>query len=235
MENYIHLSHRRHSTPILRFASNRGPTPQLAKPTLGPSNKHYFNNSKEQIVKKILAYILLSILSAPTIGMDYSMRIFDGERIEKIDDYTKELESNSDIALLLAVQNNNKQKVEQLVASGVNVNLEFIFDNPRMTTTPLACAAGLGFTELAELLLSTGASLNGCSGDVPAIKPAMQRNDKKMVALLIAYGAQTTYWHSKLELAYQRNITKTSWGNWIIKQLMELLPLPRTQIKSNTY
>lgn len=163
------------------------------------------------------------------------MHISDGERIEKIDDYTKELESNSDIAILLAIQNNNKQKVEQLVASGVNVNLEYTFNNPKMTTTPLACAAELGFIEMAELLLNAGASLNGCSGDVPAIKQAMQRNDKKMIALLIAYGAQTTYWHSKLEMAYQRGITKTSWSTWIIKQLMEALPLPRTQIKSNTY
>lgn len=153
------------------------------------------------------------------------MKISDGERTEKIADYTTEINSNNEIALLLAVQNNNKTKVQELIAAGTNVNLEYTFNNPKMTTTPLACAAKLGLADIATLLLEKGALLNGCSGKVPAIKHAAQNRHGKIMELLIKKGAETKDWHSPAQI---------TWVGSLLEKTLALIALPYGRIETQT-
>jgi len=174
-------------------------------------------------LKTAFSCLLLSILATPAICMDYSMQICNGKRTEHIADYTTRLSTDNRIALLLAVQNNNKAKVQELIAAGTNVNLEYTFNNPKQTTTPLAIAAGLGLTEVTELLLHANASLNGCSGNVPAIKFAAQNRHGKVMELLIKEGAKTNDWHSPAQI---------TWIGSLLEKTVAILALSYGRIES---
>jgi len=90
-------------------------------------------------------------------------------------------------ALLMAVQDKHDDMALMLIDAGADPNIPGGIDD-----TPLMFAAGRGACALAEKLIASGADLNavssiGCS----ALHWAVEKEDRRMVALLIRHGIDT--------------------------------------------
>ena len=90
-----------------------------------------------------------------------------------------------------AVTDNSIQQVQILIEKGVDVNQpKFDGSDPHVRGTPLHAAAYKGYEEIAELLISNGASLEAKNHkDQTALQVAAFWNNSNIVKLLLSRGA----------------------------------------------
>ena len=95
------------------------------------------------------------------------------------------------VSLHKAVADNSIQQVQILIENGVDVNeLKFDGSDPHGRGTPLHAAAYKGYEEIAELLISNGASLEAKNHkDQNALQVAAFWNNSNIVRLLLSRGA----------------------------------------------
>ena len=110
-------------------------------------------------------------------------------------------------SLLKAVKSNNVQDVEEILASGININ-----DMSKNSQTALHLAAGLGHDQIAKLLISNGAQIDAKdidSGFTP-LHYAVWFNQLKTVEMLIAKRANihevTNLQNTPLDLAVKKSL-----------------------------
>lgn len=93
---------------------------------------------------------------------------------------------NKSTPLIEAIFKNNILLVEKLISSGVDVNQQ----NDGLAT-PLFVASALGYSEIAEILIKSGAyvNFNGNHGGMTALMNAAFNGKTNCVKLLLSYGA----------------------------------------------
>ena len=99
-------------------------------------------------------------------------------------EYNRSIPSGGDTALMFAARVGDLDSAQLLVAAGANVN-----DADAWGVSATMLAAHSGFTRLVELLLDKGANPNVSSPGFTALHEAVMRRDQKMVAALLAHGA----------------------------------------------
>lgn len=99
-------------------------------------------------------------------------------------EYNRMIPFGSDTALLFAARVGDLASAKLLVAAGANVN-----DADAWGVTAVTLAAHSGFTEMVEFLLDTRANANADGPGFTALHEAIMRRDHRMVAALLAHGA----------------------------------------------
>jgi ankyrin repeat protein len=99
-------------------------------------------------------------------------------------EYNRLIPHGGDTALLFAARVGDLASATLLLAAGANVN-----DADAWGVSATALAAHSGFTEIVELLLDNGADANAAGPGFTALHEAIMRRDEKMVAALLAHGA----------------------------------------------
>ena len=98
--------------------------------------------------------------------------------------YNRAIPHGNDTALLFAARVGDLESAKLLVAAGANVN-----DKDAWGISATELAAHSGFTGLVEFLLEKGADAKGGKAGFNALHIAVMRRDEKMVAALLAHGA----------------------------------------------
>jgi len=98
--------------------------------------------------------------------------------------YNKIIPHGRDTAMLFAARVGELESAKLLAASGANVN-----DADAWGVSATVMAAHAGFTELVEWLLDRGADPNAAAAGFAAMHAAIMRRDTRMVAALLAHGA----------------------------------------------
>jgi ankyrin repeat protein len=99
-------------------------------------------------------------------------------------DYNREIPHGGDTALMFAARVGDLESATLLVAAGANVH-----DADAWGVSAMVLAAHSGFSELVEFLLDKGADANSDAAGFTALHEAIMRRDEKMVAALLAHGA----------------------------------------------
>ena len=98
--------------------------------------------------------------------------------------YNKMIPQGGDTALLFAARVGDLESAKLLIGAGANVN-----DADAWGVSATAMAAHAGFTDLVAWLLDRGAEPNAASAGFTALHAAIMRRDTRMVAALLAHGA----------------------------------------------
>ncbi len=98
--------------------------------------------------------------------------------------YNRAIPHGGDTALLFAARVGDLESLKLLVAAGANVN-----DVDAWGVSAVTLAAHSGFDALVEFLLDKGANPNVEGPGFTALHEAIMRRDEKMVAALLAHGA----------------------------------------------
>lgn len=98
--------------------------------------------------------------------------------------YNRIIPQGGDTAMLFAARVGDLESAKLLAASGANVN-----DADAWGVSATAMAAHAGFTELVTWLLDRGANPNAAGAGFSALHAAIMRRDSRMVAALLAHGA----------------------------------------------
>jgi ankyrin repeat protein len=98
--------------------------------------------------------------------------------------YNKIIPHGRDTAMLFAARVGDLESAKLLAAAGANVN-----DADAWGVSATVMAAHAGFTELVEWLLDRGADPNAAAAGFTAMHAAIMRRDTRMVAALLAHGA----------------------------------------------
>jgi uncharacterized protein len=99
-------------------------------------------------------------------------------------EYNRMIPFGSDTALLFAARVGDLASAKLLLAAGANVN-----DADAWGVSAMVLAAHSGFTEMVEFLLDNSADANAAGPGFTALHEAIMRRDEKMVAALLAHGA----------------------------------------------
>ena len=99
-------------------------------------------------------------------------------------EYNREIPHGGNTALLFAVRAGDLPSARVLVAAGADVD-----DADAWGVSAAALAAHGGHRELLEFLLDNGADPNAADAGFAALHDAVMRNDTRMVAALLAHGA----------------------------------------------
>jgi len=98
--------------------------------------------------------------------------------------YNREIPHGGDTALMFAARSGDLASMKLLVAAGADVD-----DADAWGVSATTLAAHSGFTEVVEFLLSSGADPNAAPNGFTALHEAIMRRDERMVASLLAHGA----------------------------------------------
>jgi ankyrin repeat protein len=98
--------------------------------------------------------------------------------------YNKMIPHGSDTALLFAARTGDLESAKLLVAAGAKVD-----DADAWGVSATVLAAHSGYTDFVEFLLAKGADPNLAEAGFTALHEAIMRRDEKMVAALLAHGA----------------------------------------------
>jgi uncharacterized protein len=99
-------------------------------------------------------------------------------------DYNRMIPHGGETALMFAARAGDLDSAKRLVAAGANVN-----DADAWGVSATTLAAHAGFGALVEYLLENGADPNAAPAGFTALHEAIMRRDEKMVAALLAHGA----------------------------------------------
>jgi uncharacterized protein len=99
-------------------------------------------------------------------------------------DYNKAVPHGNDTPLLFAARAGDLASAKLLVAAGANVN-----DMDAWGINVVELAAHSGFADLVEFVLDKGADPNSGKAGFMALHEAIMRRDERMVAALLAHGA----------------------------------------------
>ena len=99
-------------------------------------------------------------------------------------EYNRLIPFGGDTALMFAARVGDLASAKLLLAAGANVN-----DADAWGVSAMVLAAHSGFTDLVEFLLDKGADANAAGPGFTALHEAIMRRDEKMVAALLAHGA----------------------------------------------
>jgi len=99
-------------------------------------------------------------------------------------EYNRLIPHGGDTALMFAARVGDLATAKLLLGSGANVN-----DADAWGVSAMVLAAHSGFTEMVEFLLDKGANANAIGPGFTALHEAIMRRDEKMVAALLAHGA----------------------------------------------
>ena len=99
-------------------------------------------------------------------------------------EYNREIPHGGNTALLFAVRAGDLPSARILVAAGANVD-----DADAWGVSAVVLAAHGGHRELLDFLLENGADPNAADAGFAALHDAVMRNDSRMVAALLAHGA----------------------------------------------
>jgi ankyrin repeat protein len=99
-------------------------------------------------------------------------------------EYNRQIPHGGDTALMFAARVGDLESAKLLVAAGANVN-----DRDAWGVSALVLAAHSGYGDLVQLLLEKGADANDAAAGFTALHEAIMRRDEKVVALLLAHGA----------------------------------------------
>jgi uncharacterized protein len=99
-------------------------------------------------------------------------------------DYNRAVPHGNDTPLLFAARVGDLASAKLLVAAGSDVN-----ETDASGITVMVLAGHSGFTDLVEFLLDKGADPNAAKTGFTALHEAIMRRDEKMVAALLAHGA----------------------------------------------
>jgi ankyrin repeat protein len=99
-------------------------------------------------------------------------------------EYKREIPHGGNTALMFAARGGALATARVLVAAGANVD-----DTDAWGVSATTVATHAGFTDVVELLLEAGADANAAEAGFAAIHPAVMRQDERLVALLLAHGA----------------------------------------------
>ena len=98
--------------------------------------------------------------------------------------YNQNVPHGADTALMFAARVGDIESARMLVAAGAKPN-----DTDAWGVSATAMAAHAGFTDIVEFLLEQGANPNVNSAGFTALHAAVMRRDERMVAALLAHGA----------------------------------------------
>ena len=99
-------------------------------------------------------------------------------------DYNKMIPHGGETALMFAARAGDIESAKLLVAAGANVN-----DADAWGVSATTLAAHSGYGDLVEFLLAKDADPNAAPAGFTALHEAIMRRDEKMVAALLAHGA----------------------------------------------
>jgi ankyrin repeat protein len=99
-------------------------------------------------------------------------------------EYNRLIPHGGDTALMFAARVGDLASAKLLLTSGANVN-----DADAWGVSAMVLAAHSGFTEMVEFLLDKGADANAIGPGFTALHEAVMRRDERMVAALLAHGA----------------------------------------------
>ena len=99
-------------------------------------------------------------------------------------EYNRLIPHGGETALMFAARVGDLHSARLLLAAGANVN-----DADAWGVSAMVLAAHSGFTELVEFLLDKGAGADASGPGFTALHEAIMRRDEKMVAALLAHGA----------------------------------------------
>jgi len=99
-------------------------------------------------------------------------------------DYNRAIPHGNDTALLFAARVGDLESATLLINAGATVS-----DADAWGVTATTLAAHSGFTHLVEFLLDKGADASAAAAGFAPIHEAIMRRDEKMVAALLAHGA----------------------------------------------
>lgn len=99
-------------------------------------------------------------------------------------EYNRSIPHGANTALLFAARVGDLESAKLFVAAGANIN-----DMDAWGVSALVLAAHSGFRELVEFLLEKGADANADAAGFTALHEAIMRRDGRMVAALLAHGA----------------------------------------------
>jgi len=99
-------------------------------------------------------------------------------------EYNRLIPHGGDTALMFAARVGDLASAKLLLASGANVN-----DADAWGVSAMVLAAHSGFTEMVEFLLDKDADANAIGPGFTALHEAVMRRDERMVAALLAHGA----------------------------------------------
>jgi ankyrin repeat protein len=99
-------------------------------------------------------------------------------------EYNRAIPHGGETALMFAARVDDLASAKLLVAAGANVN-----DADAWGVSAMVLAAHSGFGELVEFLLDKGADASSAAAGFSALHEAIMRRDEKMVATLLAHGA----------------------------------------------
>ena len=99
-------------------------------------------------------------------------------------EYNRLIPHGGDTALLFAARVGDLESARLLLGAGANVN-----DADAWDVSAMVLAAHSGFTEMVEFLLDKGADANAEGPGFTALHEAIMRRDERMVAALLAHGA----------------------------------------------
>ncbi len=157
--------------------STREVTPSVAKDKI-PTKQ------KKNLGKKI-AIVIIVIVAVRTIGrIAYTKTSTPKENKSKVE--------NNSLALVQAVRSNSIDEVKRLINNGTDVNGMVKLGD--VTLTPLTMASINGFTDVAKLLIDSGAYVNlripySVNVDLAALDYAAMFNSLEIAQLLIEKGA----------------------------------------------
>ena len=98
--------------------------------------------------------------------------------------YNRAIPHGGETALMFAARVGDLESAKLLVAAGADVN-----DTDAWGVSATTLAAHSGFDDLVEFLLDRGADANAAQAGFTALHEAVMRRDEKMVATLLAHGA----------------------------------------------
>jgi ankyrin repeat protein len=98
--------------------------------------------------------------------------------------YNREIPAGDETALLFAARVGDLDSTKLLVSAGANVN-----DADAWGVSAVTLAAHAGFGDVVEFLLDKGADPNAMKAGFAPLHEAIMRRDDKMVAALVAHGA----------------------------------------------
>jgi len=99
-------------------------------------------------------------------------------------EYNRMIPFGGETALMFAARGGDLASARLLLAAGANVN-----DADAWGVSAMVLAAHSGFTEMVEFLLDKGADASATGPGFTALHEAIMRRDEKMVAALLAHGA----------------------------------------------